>query len=308
MRQAMFVVPFPLRWCMTPFNKHDVAHSFSKAAKNYDRHSFIQKEIGGRLLDKLMLVKTAPHCILDVGAGTGFLTRQLQQKYPNSKVIGLDLAHGMTEFAKSKQPWKLWKNQPVYMSGDAECLPLRSHSVDLIFSNCTLQWCTDIKQVLAEFKRVLKPNGILFFSTLGPQTLHELRQSWQKADNHIHVNDFTDMHDLGDLLIQSDFANPVMDMEMITVNYRDVKQLLNDLKGTGAHNVNLQRPKGCTPKSAFTKMIQSYETFKNPDETYPATFEIIYGHGWQNASLLYRQDKEGVVRIPGDKIPLMSAL
>ncbi|MBN9289428.1 MAG: malonyl-[acyl-carrier protein] O-methyltransferase BioC [Gammaproteobacteria bacterium 39-13] len=287
-----------------PVNKIDIARSFSMAAKTYDQSAFIQKEIGQRLIDRLDLIKAPPQTILDVGAGTGFLTRQLQQKFPQSKIIGLDLAQGMMQFAKSKQPWQLWKNKPFYVCGDMEQLPFANQSFDLIFSNFTLQWSFALEKTFLELKRVLKPNGFLFFSTLGPQTLIELRQSW--TDSITHVNEFTDMHDIGDALLKTRLNDPVMDMEMITVTYSHVKQLLRDLKATGARNMNLTRAKGLTAKNHFEKMFQAYEAFKRPDNLYPATFEVIYGHAWRAISHLHREEDDGIVRIPADKIPRLS--
>ncbi len=291
-----------------PVKKADIARSFSMAAKTYDKSAFVQKEIGHRLIERLDLIKTPPATILDVGAGTGYITRQLQQKFPKASIIGLDLAQGMTQFAKSKQPWHLWKNKPFYICGDTETLPFANKSFDLIFSNFTLQWCFELNKVFKEFKRVLKPNGMLFFTTLGPQTLFELRQSWQAVSSHTHVNPFSDMHDVGDLILNSSFSDPVMDMEMITTTYPDVKQLLNDLKATGARNMNQTRSKGITPKNDIKRMIAAYDAFKQSDGLYPATFEVIYGHAWHQESLVHRQDEDGYVRIPGDKIPLLNSI
>lgn len=285
--------------------KSDIARSFSLAAEDYDRHAFIQKEIGARLLERLSLIKIPPKTILDVGAGTGFLTRQLQQTFPQSRIIGLDLAQGMTCYAQRKQSWRLWQNQPQYICGDMEMLPFASSSFDLIFSNFTLQWSFALNQVFAEFKRILKPNGLLFFSTVGPKTLYELRQSWATADSFTHVNSFLDLHDIGDLLLNTHFSSPVMDMEMLTIHYQHVKQLLADLKATGARNMNLTRAKGLTSKSQLEQMTAAYQTFKQPDGLLPATFEVIYGHAWQPHTALYRQGQDGMIRIPGDKIPIL---
>ncbi len=288
---------------IAPLHKKDIAQSFSKAAATYDDAAFVQKEIGNRLLERLDLLKTPPSTILDVGAGTGYITRLLQQKFIKSKIIGLDLAQGMTTFAKSKQPWHLWKNKPFYVCGDTETLPFANNSFDLIYSNFTLQWCFNLQQVFSEFKRVLKPNGMIFFTTLGPQTLIELRNSWRKVSEFTHVNDFTDMHDIGDILLNAQFSDPVMDMEMITATYPSVKQILSDLKATGARNMNAGRANGFSGKTLFKKMIQAYDTFKLADGTYPVSYEVLYGHAWLKESLVHKQDKDGIVRIPGDRIP-----
>jgi len=286
-----------------PIKKSDIARSFSLAAPTYDNAAFVQKEIGKRLIERLDLLKTPPARILDGGAGTGYLTRLLQAKFPQSHIIGLDLALGMMQFAKRKT-WQVWKRQPTYLCADLECLPFTDQSFDLIFSNFSLQWCFSLPQVFAEFKRILKPNGMLFFTTVGPQTLFELRHSWQKVSPTTHVNNFLDMHDVGDFLHQAKLSDPVMDMEMIQVTYPHVKDLLHDLKASGARNMNFTRTQGCTPKQHLAQMIKAYAAFQRADGLYPATFEIIYGHAFRKATAYHQRDSDGIVRIPGNKIPL----
>jgi len=288
-----------------PFKKADIARAFSMASCTYDKAAFIQKEVGERLLEKLSYSETPLKNILDVGAGTGLLTRQLQQKFPQSSLFGLDLAQGMMQWAKNTQRWHLWKRNPSYLCADMEKLPFLDDSFDLVFSNFTLQWSLSVQESFAEFKRVLKPNGILLFSTLGPKTLYELRDSWFKANSAPHVNTFMDMHDYGDLLLNTDFSRPVMDMEMITVTYTEVKHLLQDLKATGARNINNNRTKGMTSKHCFQKMLQAYEAYKT-DGVYPATYEILYGHAIKSQSTLYRAQEDGTIKIPANKIPLLA--
>lgn len=287
-----------------PFRKEDVARAFSLAAPTYDKAAFVQKEVGHRLLERLSLLKIQPRIILDVGAGTGSLTKALQAQYPKSTVIGLDIANGMVEYAKSNTKKHLWKQQPRYLCGDMEALPFAANRFDLIFSNFTLQWSLSLEQSFQEFKRILKPEGALFFSTLGPLTLHELKQSWAQVDNKSHVNEFMDMHDVGDLLLNTDLYNPVIDMEMITITYNNVSQLLQDLKNTGARNSNRLRNQGLTAKQALAKLHSAYERFKL-NGVYPATFEVIYGYALKKQAAVFRA-KDGVVRIPGDKIPTLS--
>lgn len=286
------------------FNVADIARSFSEAAPHYDRHAFVQTEIGQRLIERLSCIQMAPSLILDVGAGTGKLTRELQTRFPNSTVVGVDVAQGMVDYARNQQSWKPFRKQPKYLCANMSRLPFKSQSVDVIFSNFTLQWGNDLKAIFAEFKRVLSPKGMLFFTTLGPQTLFELRKSFAKVDDAIHVHTFWDMHDIGDLLLNCPFTDPVVDMEMLTVSYRDVSSLLSDLKGTGANNLDPSRRKGCTTQLLLKQMLRAYEEdFKRPDCLYPATYEVIYGHACNGASMLHKQDKTGLITIPADKIP-----
>lgn len=242
-------------------------------AENYDQHAFIQFEVGKRLLERLSLMASfSPKVILDVGAGTGFLTRKLQAHYPKSTLMGLDIANEMISFAKKeKQSWRPWRSQPHYIQGAMEKLPFKNQSIDLIFSNFTLPWANDLSVVLKECKRVLSRDGILLFSTLGPNTLMDLNISLPK---------FLDMHDVGDALLNAQFIDPVVDMEMITVKYSKVEELLNDLKETGMTNLDL-----------------------HSIALLPATYEIIYGYACQQNTSTHRQDDDGVVRIPADLIP-----
>ena len=112
-------------------------------------------------------------------------------------------------------------------------MALRAGAIDLLWSNLALQWVNDPLNAFAEFRRVLAPGGLLMFSTFGPDTLKELREAYRGTDAHTHVNRFVDLHDLGDMLVQSGFADPVMDMEHLTLTYTDVRALMRDLKAIG---------------------------------------------------------------------------
>jgi malonyl-CoA O-methyltransferase len=161
---------------------------------------------------------------------------------------------------------------------DAQSLPLADASVDLIVSNLLLQWC-DPEAALAEFRRVLTPDGLLSFSSFGPDTLRELRSAWAEADMHSHVHQFIDMHDLGDALVRNGFAAPVLDVERFTLRYLDVRKVAADLKATGAHNATAGRAKGLTGPRKFAAMQAAYENFRQ-DGRLPATYEVVFAHAW----------------------------
>ena len=161
------------------FNKALVRSSFEKAASSYDEAAVLQREIGQRLLDRLDYIKFQPLRILDVGAGTGDCSYQLANIYNKSELVILDFATNMLQQARQKRNWKQrLSSRYQYTSGDASQLPLAANSVDMVFSNLTLQWCTDLEQVFTEFRRVLRPDGMLLFSTFGPDTLKELKACW----------------------------------------------------------------------------------------------------------------------------------
>lgn len=254
--------------------------SFERAAQHYDVAAVLQREVCKRLLERLDYIKLQPLRILDVGAGTGLGLAGLRERYPAAQIYALDIATAMLLEARKKQSWlHRWRRPVQCITADAEALPLADASIDLLFSNLTLQWCADLDQTFTEFRRVMKPGGLLMFTTFGPDTLKELRQCWAEIDGNTHVNRFIDMHDIGDALVRSRFAEPVMDMEMITMTYTDVISIMQDLKTIGAHNVTSGRARNLTGKGKLQKLITSYEQFRN-DDVLPVSYEVVYGHAW----------------------------
>ncbi len=257
-------------------SKAAMRSAFDKAADTYDEAALLQREVASRLDERLQLVKISPQVILDLGVGTGFSCQLLGRRYPEAQLLVMDIAEAMLIRAKSRQGLQ---QRLQTVCGDMEHLPLASDSIDLIHSNLTLQWCSDPELAFAEFARVLKPAGLVMFTTFGPDTLQELRISWSRADAHVHVNAFMDMHDIGDALMRSGLGEPVMDVEHIVMTYDDVRGLMADLKALGASNANNGRARSLTGKGRLQKMLQSYEEFRR-DGRLPATYEVIYGHAW----------------------------
>ncbi len=263
-----------------PLSKTAIATAFSDSAPQYDQVAQLQQEVGRRLTEEMGVFKIEPQRILDLGCGTGQIGRLLSRHYPKARIIYADLAHGMVQ--QSQKKLSFWRRrQCSYLCGDAERLPLADNSIDLIVSNLTFQWCRDLPTLFSEAQRVLTPNGLLLFSTLGPDTLKELRSSWQQIDSTPHVNEFIDMHNVGDAMQASGLAVPVIDMEMLTVPYRQSIELMRDLKVLGAHNINPRRQRGLTPPSHLKAVARAYEQFRGSDGLLPATYEVIYGHAWK---------------------------
>jgi malonyl-CoA O-methyltransferase len=253
-----------------------VRASFSAAAADYDAVAVVQAEVRQRLLERLELFRIAPRRILDAGCGTGHGSRALLGRYRGAGLVALDLAPGMLAAARRRRPW-LRRLDPV--CADAAALPLADASVDLVFSNLMLQWCNDPDRVFAEFRRVLRPGGLVLFSTFGPDTLKELRAAWRAADAATHVSRFIDMHDLGDALLRAGLVEPVMDAEHLTLTYDDVRGLMRDLKTMGARNATAGRNRGLTGRRRLAAVEAHYETLRR-DGRLPATWEIVYGHAW----------------------------
>lgn len=266
----------------------EIAAHFNRSAQSYDHAAIIQQEVGLRLLERLDLIKCDPAVILDLGCGTGFLSSTLAQRYPKAHIIELDLSEGMLGVAKKNKT-----SQKHAVCGDAEYLPFKSHSVDFIFSNCVFHWFCNPQNALAEIRRVLNPDGLLLFSTLGPDTLKELRNSIPMT-----INPFIDMHHIGDMLIQHQLQDPVMDMEMITLTYQHLTGLISDLKNTGEDLI--------LELNMTEKLTTAYEQYRTPDNQLPATFEVIYGHAWASSETLLQQaDIDGVIRFPVSDLQIL---
>ncbi len=257
-------------------DKRGARQAFERAAAAYDEAAVLQREIADRMLERLDYVRLQPRTILDLGAGTGYAIAPLQRRYRKARVLAADFALNMLAEARRRGSWL---NRPRCLCADAESLPLADGSVDLVFSNATLQWCTDLERTFRELLRVLRPGGLLMFSTFGPDTLRELREAWAAADGFSHVNLFLDMHDIGDALVRARFADPVMDAERMTVTFETVRALMRDLKLLGAHNVTAERPRGLTGRRRLEAVERSYETHRREGRL-PATYEVIYGHAW----------------------------
>ena len=267
-------------------DKKNTRQHFERAAKTYDAAAVLQREVAKRLSERLDYIKHQPARALDIGCGTGFITDDLLKRYPKAEIIALDVSLNMLQQTTSinQSNWKKWfsfkNNKPLPVCADAENLPLKNDSADLIASNLMLQWSNDLSKTFSGFHAVLAPNGLLLFSTFGPDTLKEMRDSWVSVDNQPHTSNFSDMHEIGDALLQAGFINPVTDMEVITMTYGSVRQLMKDIKNIGASNTHSGRSKGLMGKNKLKAFEQAYEQFKTSEGLYPASWEIIYGHAW----------------------------
>lgn len=268
----------------------EVRRAFDHAAASYDAHAVLQREVCDRLLERLDFMNLQPGRVLDVGSGTGYGLAHLHQRYAAAELCALDIAPAMLHAARSRLPQPGWAQRALSMlnrggqshhalCADMDRLPLADNCMNLVWSSLALQWAHDLEATLKGLHRVLAPGGLLIFATFGPDTLKELRAAFAAVDDAPHVNRFIDLHDIGDMLVNAGFTSPVMEMEMLTLTYADLKTLMRDLKGIGAHNAATSRKRGLLGKSAWARLEQAYETHRLQGRL-PATFEVIYGHAW----------------------------
>lgn len=247
-------------------DKQKVAASFSRAAPNYDASAKLQQWVAGNLFER---VPASSGRLLDAGCGTAYWTTRLAEKA--DEVVALDLAEGMLHYGRRE-----YKNIRHWLAGDLEQLPLADNSVDTIFSSLAVQWCGDLHHCLAEWHRVLKPGGQALFSTLGPKTLYELRDSWGQADNYRHVNHFLAADTVYEQVGQSPLLLKSIKVEKKLVRYSTLKALMKDLKNIGAQTVLQGGVKGLMGKSRFQKAEAAYEQYRDHLKLLPATYEVIF--------------------------------
>ena len=247
----------------------------ASAAATYGRGAEILHVVANRLLERLNFIRLNPLRIVDLGSKTGYTTKSLLKRYNKADIIGLDFSISLLTRAKDNFHGYL----PKMLVAEYTLLPFIEQSVNLIFSNLTFQWSSDLQQTLQECRRILRPGGLLLFSTVGIDTLKELRMSFSDKKRHVHP--FYDMHDIGDILTHLNFIDPVMDMEHLTVHYSSVTQLMIDLKSIGAHNAAQDRSRGLMGRSQWQQMLKAYDKWRDESRnTIPATIEVIYGHAF----------------------------
>ncbi len=229
----------------------------------------MEAEVATRMLERLDYVKLAPRRILDAGSGPGRDARALAARYAGSRVIALDFSLPMLP----RPGWleRLRGRAPLAVCADLARLPLPEASVDLAWSNMALHWLSEPLAALHELRRVLAPEGLLMFSSLGPDSLKELRAA--AGERRVHA--FFDMHDLGDMLVAAGFSAPVMEMELLSFTYPDSSGLLADLRASGQACARADRPRGLAGRSFAARLRSALGPH--------ATFEVVYGHAWKAA-------------------------
>lgn len=266
-------------------DRPQVSRRFSRIAAHYGEGDFFAREVDRRMQERLDYMRMEPKRIVDLGCGRGASQPGLAARFPNAELIGVDLSPEMLCAGRTPRAgWQRWlglgKSDAQYLAADAVNLPLKAQCAAIVWSNLLLHWLDNPLPALAEAHRVLEVGGLLMFSTLGPDTLRELRAAF--ADGYAHTQRFIDMHDLGDMLVETGFADPVMDMEVITLTYDDFDAMLHELRAAGSSCAMKARRHGLTGKRSWERARVAYEAMRR-DGKLPATFEVVYGHAWKVA-------------------------
>lgn len=257
-----------------------VRRAFGRAASDYAAIAVLQREVESRLLEQLVFAKTAPTRILDLGCGPGRASAELRQRYPKAELVALDLALPMLVEAGRGWRWYTPKSKRFHrVCADARTLPFAEQSFDLVFSSLCLQWVEDLPALLDGLRGLLRPGGLLLFSSFGPDTLHELRAAFAAADSAPHVSSFLPMQAVGDALMSAGFRDPVLDTDRFTLTYREPRELMRELRGIGAGNAWSDRRRSLTGKTRMQRVFAAYEDFRQ-DGVLPATYEVYYAQAF----------------------------
>jgi len=274
---------------VTEIDARAARRRFERAAATYLAAARLETEVGTRMLERLDYVRIAPARILDAGSGPAPQAAALGRRYPGAQLLAVDFSLPMLRQARA-MGWLArlrGARRPAAICASLERLPFAAGSVQLLWSNMALHWVQDPRAALAEFQRVLAPEGLLMFSTLGPDTLKELRAVAGKG----RVHSFADMHDLGDWLVAAGFSAPVMDMETLTLEYRDVPALLSELRASGQTSARADRPRGLAGKGLLASLAPAGSR---------ATCEVVYGHAWKGVP---RKSADGRSIVQFDRLP-----
>ncbi|AUT58388.1 methyltransferase domain-containing protein [Paraburkholderia terrae] len=289
---------------------------FDRRAATFNDVAFLPREIAQRMRERLDYIKVNPAQVLDAGCGAGDDLPALRERFPEAPVFGTDLSRAMLARAvqhdATDTSWRrflpaslgkaLGSRGPRFAQADFSALPFASGAFEFIWSNLALHWHSRPDLVFPEWQRVLKVNGLLMFSTLGPDTLKELRGAYAEIEaahgvnTHKHVIDFVDMHDLGDMLVESGFEIPVMDQETLTITYKSPESLLADVRRWGAYPFRREASPGVASRRMQKALLAALEARRRADGTIPLTFEVIYGHAWKAVPRM-TPEGHGIVRI-----------
>lgn len=258
------------------FKCRDVERRFQRAARHFREADFVHRHTAAGIFERLAPVRLEAARIVDLGSATGRDRKKLQDRFRKAMVIGVDRSQAMLSEARRNRSWYSTTRD---IRADAARLPLLTGSIDLVYANLLLPWIDDHAAVFTEAARVLRTGGLFTFATLGPDSFRELRAAWDDADSMSHVRSFPDMHNVGDQLLHCGLRDPVLDTEMLRLEYSDTKSLFRDIVQTGTGNSLRHRRKSLTGKSTFKGMLDRL-TSGGSALPLAITLELVFGHAW----------------------------
>lgn len=290
------------------FDSRQIRRAFGRAAPGYAQASHIQQEIESRLLESLELYparhnEAAPGCVADVGCGPARAAAALRTRWPKAEILALDAALPMLHAAHENTRGQWLRRRPVQrIQADLRTLPLASGVVDVLFCNLALQWVEDLPAAFAEFRRVMRPGGLLLLSTFGSDTLAELRDAFAQVDAFPHVSPFTAIAPLGDALMAAGFRDAVLDRDILIDYHPNFAALLHSLKATGATNaLHTRRP----TLSGRQRFAAAEALYPHDADGYPLRWEALYAHAWAPPPGTPIRDGAGeTVHVPLTQIPV----
>ncbi len=270
----------------------------ARAASAPPQADALAVELARRMAERLDYVRLAPARVLLAGC-RGAILAHARARYPRAEIVVADGAAALLRRCVAERPLRVRARALLgaaperFVAADPDALPLAAASVALVWSNLALAWVPDAAAAFVEWHRVLEIGGLAMFATYGPDTLKELRAAFGADRPHVHP--FPDMHDLGDALVAAGFADPVMDMEVITLTYPSVERMIAELRATGQRNAHADRRRTLTGAGRWRHAAGAYAALAR-DGRVPATFEIVYGHAWKVAPRRAR-DGRSIIRI-----------
>jgi len=275
-------------------NVKDIQRRFDRAAARFDSADFVHSTTRGGLLARLEPIVIEAKTVIDLGSATGSGSRLLARHFRGAHVIATDLSHNMVERAQKKQSWFA---RTSAVQANATALPFAEQSIDVVFANLLLPWIDNAARVFTEVSRVLRKDGLFLFATLGPDSLNELRRAWHGVDTCEHVRSFLDMHDIGDAAVRAGLRDPVLDVDKLSITYRDAGTLFADLTAVGARNSLQHRDRSLGSAAAFRAMSEALDALRE-DGLLRLDLEIVYGHCWGSG----RQALDGEYRVAATQI------
>jgi biotin biosynthesis protein BioC len=288
------------------FDARHVRRAFARASRGYAQAAVLQREVEERLLESLdYLDDRQPEVVLDVGCGPGRASLAMRRRWPKARIVALDIALPMLRQVPVREGWNPLRRPLDRVCADLRALPLAEASVDVLFSSLCLQWVDDLPAAFAEFRRVLRPGGLLLCSTFGTDTLHELRDAFAAADEAPHVSPFVSIAAFGDLLMQAGFRDPVLDRDVFVRGHPDLQSLMRELRALGATNALRARRRTLTGRARFAAAAAAYEPLRGGDGLLPSSWEVITAMAWAPEPGTPVRGRQGeIASFPADRIPV----